>query len=152
MFRFISTVSVFALSIVFGAGTAYPTSLSKHPAWLEGCWQHSNGTTEEIWEIGFDGLMFGRSVTIRHGQLVEFEVMRIQKVEDNFVFFAAPNGRESTGFISTHQSLNSISFENADHDFPQRIVYAKSGDGLIASISDLEEKKKINFEMIACPD
>ncbi len=156
MFRFVDTISALALAIIFGAGSAYSPveaqrqAVPKQPAWLEGCWQHSDGAAEEIWDIGFDGLMFGRSVTIRDDKLIEFEVMRIQRIENYFVFFAAPNGRESTGFISTHQTSNSITFENADHDFPQRIVYATSDDGLIATISDLGETTKIHFEMVAC--
>ena len=47
---------------------------------------------------------------------------------------AQPNGDEAVAFKRTNGGDDWIRFENKEHDYPQRIEYRKSGDGLHAEI------------------
>ncbi len=138
--------------IVMGTGEIALAAMPEHPSWMAGCWQHANGATQETWETGFDGLMFGRSVTVNDGKLIEFEDMRIQRRGNKLLYSASPNGREATAFVSADQTKNSISFENAAHDFPQRISYTKTTTGMSATISSLDGSNAITFNMNSCTE
>ena len=130
--------------------------------WLEGCWQHKDGPTREIWDRGFDGLFFGHSVTVVDGELKFFEDIRIERRDGRLVYTVSPNGAQPVSFgavtlTASPLSLGTVTepasmvmFENADHDFPQRIHYVRVGIGLTATISDLEGSNEISFEMVSC--
>ena len=118
--------------------------------WMEGCWVHSNGKTTEIWDRGFDGLWFGRSVSLTEGKLVAFEDMRIERTKDRFTFFASPNGSSPIQFEAVSSTEESVVFENAQHDFPNRISYVRNSDGLSATISDTSGQSQITFDMTQC--
>lgn len=123
-----------------------------HPSWMEGCWQHESGTTRESWQRGFDGLLFGQSVTIKDGKLTFFEDIRIERVDRSLRYVVSPGGGAPVTFKATQQSLSSITFENPSHDFPQRIHYEVSETGIAAHISDTEGGNRMDFPMrsVAC--
>ena len=139
-----------ALSISTFQGNAEQVEDRVNLDWFEGCWVHSNGITKEYWDLGFEGLLFGRSISIANGELVEFEDMRIQKVENRLYFFASPNGQTPVRFEAAKVTQDSIVFETAEHDFPQRIAYVETKEGLSATISDIEGRSPMSFEMTSC--
>ena len=144
---FCSLIAVLSpTSIVHGAQNDAP-SLD----WLEGCWQHTDGPTREIWDRGFDELFFGRSITVVDGELKFFEDIRIERRDGTLTYTVSPQGSEPVSFAAAKQSASSVTFENANHDFPQRIRYSRAGVALTAVISTLEGGNSISFDMVSCP-
>lgn len=130
---------VIAVVVVLQTGWAQSTE-SAQPAnsevdqleWLQGSWSMESGgrRIEEHWIAPRGGTMFGVNRTISKGRTVAFEYMRIQQQEDKVVFFASPGGRcPATRFTMVSASANSVTFENPDHDFPQRVIYRRTTDG-----------------------
>jgi hypothetical protein len=68
--------------------------------------------------------MFGVSRTIKNGQTVEFEFMQLRvNAEGKLVFIALPSGQKETMFVASGVGKDSVTFENPQHDFPQKVIY-----------------------------
>jgi hypothetical protein len=93
--------------------------------WLSGCWQRRNQTrvVDEQWMAPRGGTMLGMSRSVRGDTLVEFEQLRIYERKGRLVFAAAPSGQTPSEFESVSVTDSSVTFENATHDFPQRVLY-----------------------------
>jgi len=117
---------------------------------LEGCWEHGNGETREYWIGTGYPLLFGHALTIRDGQLLAFEDLRIEPSAEGVVFVASPNGKGPVRFVAVSQTNNTITFENPTHDYPQVITYARDGDLLVATISATGGKDPIEIPMHRC--
>jgi hypothetical protein len=102
-------------------------------AWLSGSWEGTAGkaSLEEHWTPVAGGTLFGVSRTIVGGKTVGFEFLRIETREDGIFYVAQPNGRPPTDFKLVKVEGQSVVFENLQHDFPQRILYKKNGDGTL---------------------
>jgi len=116
-------------------------------SWMEGHWRsESEGrVSEEIWTNGDGGLFLGVNRTLREGQARGFEFLRIHNSEARTAYCAQPGGSEAVCFERTGGDETSVTFENATHDFPQRITYARDGDMLTATISDLSGEQSMSF-------
>jgi hypothetical protein len=67
-------------------------------------------------------------------QSVKFVVLRIAQVGDKVVYFASPGGRPPTPFtLITLEKYHAV-FESKRNDFPQRIIYTRHGDAVVARI------------------
>jgi hypothetical protein len=127
-----------ALAAVAGFNAAAAEPEIGRLAWLAGCWQSESAEpgSGEQWTPLAGGTMLGMSRTVRHGRTVEFEFMQLRHIADGrLAFIAMPPGRDPTVFpllrIADHEAV----FENPNHDFPQRVVYARDGvTGLRARI------------------
>lgn len=103
------------------------------------------------------GLMLGMARTLKNGRVVEFEFMQIRAdAEGRLSFIAQPQGRPPTEFRLLRQAENEAVFENAAHDFPQRVLYRHEAvDRLVARIEGLRngQPRGIDFPMqrMACP-
>jgi hypothetical protein len=105
--------------------------------WLQGCWQTTRGeaTIEEQWMAPRGGTMLGMGRTVRGGKTAEYELVLIKEQGGALVYEAHPSGQPSASFLSTTASDTNVVFENAKHDFPQRVGYQREGsDGLHAWI------------------
>jgi hypothetical protein len=105
--------------------------------WLQGCWQMMRGdaTVEEQWMAPRGGTMLGMGRTERGGKTGEYELVLIKEEGGVLAYEAHPSGQPSATFLSTTASDTSVVFENAKHDFPQRVGYQREGtDGLQAWI------------------
>jgi hypothetical protein len=79
--------------------------------------------------------MLGMSRTVRGDSLIEYEQLRIGARAGHAVYFAAPSGQKPSEFTAASVSDTLVTFENPQHDFPQRIIYRRRGaDSLIARI------------------
>lgn len=140
----------------FSAGcVSAPGSVSKtgpaHPlGWLEGCWDTGNGT-REVWAPASDYL-FGFSIVEKDGRTVFFEQLRIEPTGDGFDYVASPAGGPPVRFKLVAQSPGSATFENPDHDHPQRIRYLLAGNGLVAEISLLDGTRAGSWSYRPCSD
>jgi hypothetical protein len=118
-------------------------------AWLPGAWTGTLGKSsiEERWSPIDGGAMLATSRTVSGGRMVAFEYLRIVERDGGLVYVAQPNGRPPTEFGLTEIEEGRARFENASHDFPQRIEYELNGEeGLRATISDLAGGRAQTFE------
>lgn len=108
------------------------------PAWLAGGWssQSADGNwTEEWWTTPKAGLMMGAGRSGKAAALQWWEHTRIEVVDGKIRFCALPKGQAGACFAATKVTANEIVFENASHDFPNRVAYRRQGDELFAEIS-----------------
>ena len=96
--------------------------------------------------------MLGISRTIANGKTVEFEFTRIHQEPSGEIFFTAkPSGQPEATFKMIKGSANEVIFENPQHDFPQRVIYRREGDGsLLGRIEGVSKGKEraVDFPMI----
>jgi hypothetical protein len=97
--------------------------------WLQGCWQATRGeaTIEEQWMVPRGGTMLGMGRTVRGGKTAEYELVLIKEQSGRLAYEAHPSGQPTATFLSTTVSETSVVFENAAHDFPQRVGYRREG-------------------------
>ena len=127
-------------------------------AWLAGCWGSESGEagTGETWLPPAGGSMLGVERTIENGKRVSYGFMRIEtNAEESCTFIALPSGQQETSFPVLSLSTGSVTFENLQHDFPQRVIYRSlPGDRLFARIEGKDDgvEQGIDFPMkrISC--
>ena len=110
-------------------------------AWLTGSWVMVDGdsSSEEHWTRPGGGTMLGVNRTIIHGQTVAWELVRIESTPQGIVYLASPGGRDPpTPFGLIDSGDRRVTFENAEHDFPQRIIYERRGKALQVRIEGIE--------------
>jgi hypothetical protein len=96
--------------------------------------------------------MLGLSRTIRSGKTTSFEFLRIATGATTS-YIAQPRGRPPTTFRLTASGADWARFENPAHDFPQRIEYRRTPDGLHAETAGPDKDGKetvIPFDYVAC--
>ncbi|GJL97001.1 MAG: hypothetical protein DHS20C06_08180 [Hyphobacterium sp.] len=115
--------------------------------WMEGHWRSEaeGRVSEEIWTSGEGGLYLAVNRTIRDGQARGFEFLRILETSEGAAYCAQPGDSEAVCFEQVAISENSVTFENPDHDFPQRVTYARDGEALTATISDMSGEQSMRF-------
>lgn len=102
------------------------------------------------------GTMLGMSRSVRDGKTVAFEYMRIIEQEDGRLeFTASPSGQNTARFAMLSLDDREVIFENADHDFPQRIIYRLVSDedllGRIEGLIDgVERAGDFAMKKISC--
>ena len=118
-------------------------------SWISGDWQTAPGgrkQIEEHWTAVAGGSMMGMSRAVAGDKTVEFEYLRIEQRTDGSYYVAHPGARcPGTDFKLTSASATEAVFENPQHDFPKRIIYRKTDDGLTASIDAGEGSKGMSF-------
>ena len=123
---------------------ASPAAKVDDLGWLAGQWtsEAGEGWTEEDWTPPRGGVMLGHSRSGRGDLLREFEFLRIAAGPDGgLAYLAQPQGRAPVAFRMVRHDGASATFENAAHDYPQRIVYVRTGDTLTATISAIDGSK-----------
>lgn len=136
-------------AVVLSANFSFQTPTIADVSWIAGGWQTPAGgrrQIEEHWTAAAGGLMMGVSRTIAGDKTVEFEYLRIEQRADGIYYVAHPKARcPGTDFKLTRASASEAVFENPQHDFPKRIIYRKTEDGLTASIDGGEGTKAMSF-------
>ena len=129
--------------------TSFQTLTISDISWIAGAWQTAPGgrrQIEEHWTAVAGGSMMGVSRTVAGDKTVEFEYLRIEQRADGIYYVAHPKARcPGTDFKLTRASATEAVFENPQHDFPKRIIYRKTDDGLTASIDGGEGSKAMSF-------
>ena len=127
-------------------------------AWLQGCWEMRSpqGTVEEQWMAPRGGAMIGVGRTVRDNRLVEYELVVVREQGGRLAYEAHPSGQPSAVFLSREITDAMVAFENAEHDFPQRIAYRRDGaDRLAAWIEGNRQgqSRRIDFayRRVPCP-
>jgi hypothetical protein len=112
--------------------------------WLSGAWVSRDGDkwTEEYWTPPRGSVMIGAGLSGKGRKAEWFEHMRIAADKDGaLAFFAMPGGAPASRFPLVWAEKGEIVFENAAHDFPQRIRYRREGEALVTTISRIDGSK-----------
>ncbi|WP_428632087.1 DUF6265 family protein [Sphingopyxis sp.] len=120
-------------------------------AWIAGDWSREEGErwTEERWTAPRGGVMLGHSRSGRGTAMREFEFLRMQADADGVpVYLAQPGGRAPVAFRLTQHDATSATFDNPAHDYPQRIVYAREGQRLTATISMIDGSQAMTWTFV----
>ena len=148
---------VAAILAVGSSSTADTSSGIEQLAWLQGCWQSVSGdrVVEEQWTGPRAGSMLEVGRTVRGNTLIEYEFVIVRERGERLVYLAHPSGQPSAEFVSMIVSPNEVVFENAQHDFPQRVGYRRQEADLTAWIEGTKDgqTRRIDFHYrrAACP-
>jgi uncharacterized protein DUF6265 len=131
--RFLALLAIAsACELPVGAQTPRVASLE----WMAGTWVHEapRGKVTESWIGPGNGLMVAANLSTFPGGKRTFEYLRIADTAEGFSYFASPGGKAPVEFRLKEAGEKRVVFENAQHDFPQRILYWREGDRLVARI------------------
>ena len=124
---------------------AQAAAVTPMPSFLAGCWEQRSRDgkwTEECWTAPRGGLMIGSGRTGRGDTIRNWEWMRIERSADGaLTFFGSPNGAPAVGFKATVADADSVTFANPAHDYPQRVRYARTAEGVTAEVSATDGSK-----------
>lgn len=128
------------------ADTAQAAPTVASVSWIAGCWEINDTARERIvqeqWMKPAGGVMLGMARTIRVGRLVNWEFTRLIEKDGDVFYVAKPSQNAAETFFKlVKSSPNEAVFENPEHDFPQRIIYRRSGDKLTARIEGTNNGK-----------
>jgi hypothetical protein len=107
--------------------------------WIAGMWSTAGAatpapatTTEERWTPPAGGTMLGMARDVRATAMPSFEFLCIVERAGGLVYTAMPNARTPpTDFALTSMTATSATFENPSHDFPKKIRYSLTPEGLL---------------------
>jgi hypothetical protein len=126
----IPAVVIFSLYCIVQAQTPKP-SISDL-AWLSGCWESNRNGREinEQWMKPSGQTMLGMGRTVSKGKTVEYEFVQIREGGDGSIYYVAkPSGQSEASFKLIKYQNREATFENPEHDFPQRVIYRLEPDG-----------------------
>ncbi|MEZ6030784.1 MAG: DUF6265 family protein [Hyphomonadaceae bacterium] len=155
-----------ALGLVLGACASNPPPRDLgRLGFMAGCWTSpppvpaGENLNLEVWSPSENGLMFGYATTVRDGALVTWEQSRIDLTGPRATYTASPEGQRAVVFVETPEppaaegappAPPSVTFENGDHDYPQRIHYYRTETGLAATISKLDGSRPFAYNWVRC--
>jgi hypothetical protein len=145
-----ATLSIVAPAVVTSAD-AKPVDLD----WFVGHWcSDRNGQfIEEEWLEPKGDVLLGLSRTVKGAKTASFEYLRIEWKDGIPSYIAQPQGAPPVSFKWVAGGADWARFENPTHDFPKRVEYRKTEDGLYAEIAGPGEGGKemvIPFDYKAC--
>ena len=116
--------------------------------WLAGNWIQDSGgaVVRERWSGPYGEMMLGIGVTVRAQAKSSFEFFRIAETATGISYFASPSARPAVEFKAVALSETMVVFENKTHDFPQRVIYWREGDGLLHARIEGTLKGKVESE------
>lgn len=102
-------------------------------AWLAGNWTGTQDGVEmeELWQRPKANSMLALHRDVKEGRTISFEFLRIEATADGITYWASPRDRPATPFKLIEQGNKRVVFENAEHDFPHRIIYWVTDDGAL---------------------
>ena len=116
--------------------------------WLSGSWVGTQGDTytEEHWIEPRGGMMLAVNRT-SNGDSGKFEFLRIQQKKNGSIsLLASPAGRPEIEFEMTETGNNKVVFENAKHDFPQKITYQRNENTMHVRIEAVDNGRTRKIE------
>jgi len=93
---------------------------------LEGTWQVDGKNQFEVWHKSTNGVLIGKGYKIKKQDTLVLETLQIKQVNDQITYTATvPDQNEARpiNFILNQNLKDTLSFENPNHDFPQKIQY-----------------------------
>jgi hypothetical protein len=121
--------------------------------WLAGCWEMNNEKRgiliTEMWMKPGGDVMMGIGRTAKAGKAIDFEFLRIVEDANGLSYVSRPSGnKEDTAFKMIRIAADEVVFENAAHDFPQRVMYMRDGEKMTARIEGITNGKmrRVDFD------
>jgi len=156
MFRRTPVVLILTiLLLATAAGSVSQKTAQKNPtlndlAWLTGCWEGREGEAiiEEVWSKPSGGSMLGFGRTVKAGKTTTFEFMQIQETNGSLTYMPQPEGGTRVDFPLKDSFAGKMTFENPEHDFPQRVIYEPQGRLLLAAIEGTYKGKAERQEFL----
>ncbi|HPG07246.1 MAG TPA: DUF6265 family protein [Saprospiraceae bacterium] len=105
---------------------------TKFPLFLEGTWQVDEKNTFETWKKISGNHLKGYSFVMKDSTKIITESLEIYVQNDNLYYAATvpdQNDGKTIVFKLVPGSLTSYSFENPEHDFPNKIIYTNISEG-----------------------
>lgn len=125
-------------------------------AFLAGCWAGTMGSLDmrEQWTEVEGGVMLGTTRYFRDGSLADFEFAMIIDEGGVATLWPYPRGERSEHGFPLVSTDGEYVFENLEHDFPVRIVYARDGtDGLNPRAEGADGSgPRWSLRRVACPE
>ena len=116
--------------------------------WLIGEWENKldEGTVSESWQRTTDSTFIGHSYFIKTKDTLHSESIELIQNGEQLFYNSTVKGQNSDNAEKlklTSESKNQLVFENAQLDYPQKIVYKLiSIDSLIVTISGKQQGKQ----------
>jgi hypothetical protein len=136
--RWSSLLTIALLTAAAHAQTPTARPTLQDLAWIAGHWRIEQGDrlVDEQWMAPAAGLMMGMARNVQAGKVREYEFTLLRQEPNGDIFYiASPSKQAETSFKLTSLSGGTAVFENPEHDFPKKIVYARQADGsLLAAI------------------
>jgi hypothetical protein len=123
------------LAVVLAGCGATAQAPARDLDWMGGYWLACDrGETAETWVGAGRGVLVGTNLSGSG-----FEFLRIAPNEAGaIVYFAMPGGRAPpTEFPLVSNADQRAVFENPAHDFPQRVIYERDGETMVARIEGM---------------
>jgi hypothetical protein len=112
--------------------------------WIVNKWMYKEGdnVTFENWVKLNDELFSGESYTVKDGDTILNEQLKIEKIGDDVYYTAiVKHNPGPVHFKLIEHGENKAVFENPEHDFPNRIIYElKEGNFLYARVEGKNKK------------
>ena len=104
--------------------------------WLSGTWvaKSATATVTESWVGPGNGLLVAANLSTWTSGRKFYEFLRIGETAEGLSYYASPGGRAPVEFKMKELGDRRIVFENPQHDYPQRILYWREGEQLVARI------------------
>ena len=137
---------------LFIAGCARePTPEAASLAWLTGCWEGKaeGGLVDERWSAPAGGTLLGTSRTVKDDKTVFHEFLLVRETEGSLLLTVHAQGQQPVSFRLQQLGKSDAIFANAAHDFPQRIVYHRKGNTLIARAEgeQRDQKRQLRYKL-----
>ena len=132
--------------LLFTAATLASAQTDVHSlGWLAGCWEMRPApglSIEEQWTKPAGNTLLGMGRTIKGGKTVFTEFLRISIENGKLTYTARIGTKGVTEFPLLRMTADEVVFENPTHDFPQRVLYRKSGQSIVARIEGMDKGKE----------
>jgi hypothetical protein len=138
----------------FDSPAAPPPQLSA-VSFMTGCWTgptQNGAIIEEHYTEAADNLLIGMSRYVKAGRVIDFEFTTIERSDTSFTMTPRPKGEKSVSFPLKEIANGRAVWENLKHDFPQRVIYERKGDTLLARIEGTTPRgdRHIDWTMHRC--
>lgn len=113
------------------------------PDFLQGTWKMEDKEIYEHWDRLNDNALKGFSYRMVNGQMIVSEYLDISRKGNEVIYTATVLDQNQAKGVSFKLAGtdSTFVFENAEHDFPKKIVYQKLGDAeIFVHVSDGEQK------------
>lgn len=152
----IGVTSLAVLVVAALPGAAQAPALS-NLAFMTGCWNGDAGrgrVIEEHWTTPTANVMLGTTRFVAGDRTVSWEFTVVEADSTGITMTPQPRGQAPAPFRMVRLMGDTAAFENPAHDFPQRIVYRRVADTLVARIEgDTPRPRSAEWRMarVACP-
>ena len=157
--RLLKGLVLAAAALCSFTATAQSPNQIQQLSWMTGTWQQvkENDTVQESWLGPQGNTMVAVNLTQSARRGTSFEFLRIVEGPNGLSYMASPNGRSpATEFKLKELGDKRVVFENAAHDFPQRVLYWRDADGSLkarieGTVNGKERGMEWRFEPVVRP-